>query len=151
PNYEDGLDRWIMGGIETQQANVPHHIVHLGEALAFVGLVRHFGRLAGVLTHALAGGDLFRDKFLGEVAPDFLKAPYPLQHLVSRPVLDYESDSFPFWGGLRRSELVAVAPQLAGDAPVWPEDPDVDQWLMALWDALGSTVDLETDLVSVYY
>jgi hypothetical protein len=150
PDFEVGLERWIMGEVEVEQQKPPFQIVHLGEALAFVGLVRHFGRLAGSLTHSSAAGTLFRDKFLAEIAPQFLKAPYPLAHLLSRPVLDYESTDFPFWGGLRAPELAAIAPRLAQDAPIWPENPEIDTWFNELWCVLGSCIDLGREVISIY-
>jgi hypothetical protein len=151
PDFEVGLERWIAGAVEAKEEEEDTlQVMHLGEALAFVGLVKHFGRRAGGLVHSAEGGSLFRDTFLAEVAAKGLLARWPMEFLLSRPVGGYASADFPFWGGLRAPELAEVAGRLRADPPTCPDDPAVDEWLRDLWDALGSVLDLGTDLVSVY-
>jgi hypothetical protein len=54
------------------------------------------------------------------------------------------------WGGLGRDELSALKAKLAEDAPVDEKDRDLDTWRFDLWSALGSCVDLDQDLVTLY-
>jgi hypothetical protein len=151
PDFEEGLERWIMGEVQVEQKTPPFQVVHLGEALAFVGLIKHFGRRVGTLAHSSAAGFLFRDKFLGEAAPKFLVPPFSLTHLLSRQVLGYENADLPFWGGLRAPELSALAPRLEAEAPTWSDNSVIDEWLKDLWAALGSSLDSGKELISVYF
>jgi hypothetical protein len=150
PDFELGLERWIEGELENGAGNSPFSVVNLGDALGFLGLVRFYGRLVGTLNHSMTGGDLFRDEFLLGVAQDVIHPPYSFELLVSRPILGYERDDFPYWGGLGRMELNALKAVLGQDAPTWENNPDIDSWLAEFWSALASTVGEGKDLITIY-
>jgi hypothetical protein len=150
PDLEQGILRWIDGAIVKDEKGATCEIENLGDALAFTGLVRYYGRFIGNLTHSMDSGDHFREKFLEGVAQQSLRAPYPIEYLISRPVLRYSSTDFPFWGGLSAAELSFIAPRVAMEPPTWEEDPEIDEWLLGLWNNLSAAVDFGRDLVTIY-
>jgi len=150
PNLEAGLERWINGAIPLGQSQVPFRVDQLGDALGFVALVKYFGKLIGTINHSATAGVLFRQRFLINVAQDLLAPPFPLEFLLTRPVIGYQSLQYPYWGGLTSSELEMLSPKLKQDAPMYPEDVVIDEWIRDLWYSLGSAADLGKDLISVY-
>jgi hypothetical protein len=149
PDFELGLERWVEGEIEPAGDGEPALILNLGDALGFVALTRFYGQFVGTVTHSISSGTLFREQFLLGAAQRHLKPPYSLERLLSRPILGYESDAFPFWGGLSKAELSVLAASVSGDAP-GDEDPDVDVWLADLWVGLKGGLDVGDDLLTLY-
>jgi hypothetical protein len=149
PDIEAGLERWIEGEVAMGET-LPHRVEHLGDALGFVALTRFYGRQIGSLNHTITSGDLFRESFLLGAAQQLLNPPFSLEELISRPILRYESEDFPFWGGLSNTELSALRSKLQEDAPTWEADPDIDTWLLELWNALGAAVEEGQDLITIY-
>jgi hypothetical protein len=145
PTFDEGVYRWIQGDLGPPGAGA--EVTQLGDALAFLALIKHAGKLAGSLSSAGTGEKLVR--FL-ELAVQALGVPWPAEHLLARPILGFHRIHVPTWGGLSREELDAVAPKLAGDPPEDPKDVDNEGWYVDLWNALGGTSDLGKDLVTVY-
>lgn len=149
-DYEQGIEHWIEGTI-AKQAREPHRIDNLGEALGFVAFVKHFGVMVGTLNHSSAGVELYHDRFFERAVPRLLRATFPMEYLISRPIVGYQSADFPLWGGLSENELEALAMRLGEDPPIYVEDPEVDVWVPELWSALGSALDGKKDLITVYW
>jgi hypothetical protein len=151
PDFERGLERWIDGELgKGAAANRSLKVTNLGDALGFVALIYFYGRMVGSLNHTITAGEVFRDEFLLGAAQHALQPPYSLEFVLSRPILGYESDDYPYWGGLSRPELQAMKTALARDAPESENNPDVDGWLVELWDAMGSTLLEGKDLITSY-
>jgi hypothetical protein len=150
PDFELGLERWIDGEVEAPGTDETVGITNLGDALGFVALTRFYGQLVGSLNHSSSAGDLFRNEFLLGVAEKLLRPPGSLELLLSRPIVGYESEDYPFWGGLGRSELRLLDPKLGPDAPMWEASPDIDEWLVGLWNGLKASLEAEKDLITIY-
>jgi len=150
PDFEVGLERWIDGDVDAPEDGEPTTIVNLGDALGFVALVRFHGQLVGSLNHSISAGDRFRQGFLLGAAQRLVHAPFSLEQLLSRPVVGYESDDFPFWGGLKRAELGQLREAVTKDVPSWEADSDIDEWLLDLWNSLRGSMEAGRDLITIY-
>lgn len=145
PTFDEGVYRWIQGDLGA--AGAGRKVDQLGDALGFVALVGHLGKLTGSLSSAGTGEKL--TKFL-ELAVKALASPWHAEHLLARPILGFECIHSPTWGGLSASELAAAAPKLAGDPPGDPKDDDNDAWFVDLWNALGGASDAGEDVITIY-
>lgn len=150
PDFEQGLERWFNGSVVGQHDLSVSDVTNFGDKLSFMGMVQYFGKYIGTMSTTSGSAIVFEEFFLGDAAQQLLQLPFPLEYLISRPILGYESGDMPLWGGLSSIELAAIAPRLEDDAPSWPADPDIDEWILDLWDNLGSGVDLGKDLVTFY-
>ena len=150
PDFERGLERWIDGVVGTGTTKRTVKVLNLGDTLGFLALVQFYGRMVGTLNHTITAGEMFRDEFLLTAAQNALRPSYSFELILSRPILGYERDDYPYWGGLTRAELHMLKARLERDAPVWEADPDVDGWLQEFWDGLGSTVLDGKDLITIY-
>jgi hypothetical protein len=147
PDFAEGLRNWIEGSALEGGAS---RQVQLGEALGLIALVKHFGQFVGSLDHSGAAFEKFAGSFLMGVAQKLLPAPFSFDLLLERPILGSTGPDDFSWGGLSRSELRQLGPRLSQDAPAYEADLDFDEWLRQLWDSLGSALDLEKDLVTLY-
>jgi hypothetical protein len=148
--FEDALERLIDGRWAREKADDISVLANLPECLAFSAILQFVGKLVGTLDHTLKSEKLFREQFLNGAAQQALKAPFSLEVLLSRPLLGFESDEFPYWGGLSCDELSRLGGPLQSDAPEYPESADIETWIGQLWDVLGSAAALERDLVTIY-
>lgn len=148
PDIEEGLDRWIQGDVAPANGT-PVLVKNLGDALGFLSLVQYFGQMMGSMEHTSSSGRQFRS-FLDGKATEALRPPFSLTHLLSRSVMGIGSGLDIGWGGLKANELAELAASVSGPAPTVPEDPDADQWMTGLWNALGSGVTLGKDLITLY-
>jgi hypothetical protein len=148
--FEDALERLIDGKATGEKEGEISVLTSIPECLAFSAILQFVGRLVGTLDHTVTSERLFREAFLNKVAQQKLQAPYPLQFLLSRPLLGFESDEFPYWGGLTQDELARLSAPLESDAPEYPENPAIETWLGQLWSALGSAAMLNRDLITIY-
>jgi hypothetical protein len=147
PDFEEGLDRWIQDEVRASKGGVLQ-VEQLGDGLGFLALVHYFGKPVGSLNHSSEAGDRFR-KFLQGPAQSALDPSIPLAQLLDRPILGVTSALDFSWGGLEAVELARLAPKLAQDAPDFPDEDD-SEWILGLWNALGSASDLGKDLVTIY-
>jgi hypothetical protein len=147
PDVEEGIDRWIQDEVRAGEGGALQ-VEQLGDGLGFLSLIHYFGKQVGSLTHTAEGGDRFRDFLQGKAQP-LLDPSLPLAYLLDRPILGVSSALDFSWGGLDAAELAQLAPTLAGDAPDFP-DEDESEWILGLWNALGSAAELGKDLVTIY-
>lgn len=148
--FEDSLERLIDGKPAGEKEGGISVLSLIPECLAFSAILQFVGKIVGTMEHTLKSEELFREQFLKKAAQRALHAPYSLELLLSRPILGFESDELPYWGGLTCEELSQLGQPLQSDAPEYPESVSVEQWLAQLWDVLGSAAMLNKDLVTIY-
>ena len=148
--FEDALERLIDGKPAAEKEGDLSILGAIPDCLAFSAILQFAGRLVGTLDHTLKSEKLFREQFLNKVAQHALSAPYPLELLLSRPLLGFESDEIPYWGGLSLHELSQLRGRLESDAPEYAENAAIETWLGQLWDALGSAAMVKQDLITIY-
>ncbi len=119
-------------------------------ALALVGMIRALGTGVGELGHSTASGSFFREEFLGKEAPLLLKSPINLAHLISRPLFGIIHETYPSWGGLKKTEIKLLLENLAGHKIPPLDDSDMEAWLYDLYNYLRFAYDSGTDIVTVY-
>jgi hypothetical protein len=148
--FEDALERLIDGKPAGEKEGDISVLASIPECLAFSAILQFVGKLVGTIDHTLKSERLFREQFLNGAAQQVLKPPYPLELLLSRPLLGFESDEFPYWGGLTHDELSQLGEPLQADAPEYPESAAIEAWIGQLWAGLGSAAALNRDLITIY-
>jgi hypothetical protein len=146
PTFEQGMRAWILGPVPPG----PRVCTSLGEAVALMSLVEFFGHTLGSLVHVNESGDEFRDLFLHGTVVRWLEPPFPVDHLLSRPLFGQIRDMPPYWGHLTRDELAGLARPLLQFPPQGHYDSDVDEWAEELAGMLDWAVEEKRDLVTFY-
>ena len=151
-DWEKGIHHWIFlpKRPEGQEGEV-QGIENAGEQLGFVALVLYLGRLAGSLDHSISSGEFFRETFLEQTCGTWLRPTFPMDYLLSRPILGYESEDFPYWGGLLQSEIGSVRERLMDEEAIDFEDENLAGWAEDLQSALTAILEDGTDLVTLYH
>lgn len=102
----------------------------------------------GSLAHSSAGGDLFRDEFLGVVAAEIVGEPRLTEYLTRRPLFGFRPKDYPGWGYLTTAELEkrAASPRPAPKIT----DSDLRAWLKDFEPMLEEVRNSQKDLLTVY-
>jgi hypothetical protein len=120
-----------------------------GDILQVVEQVRAAGILAGTIDHGSAGGEWFRDEFLGHLTAALL-GDATAQHLLQRPMDGVTSTpataAYPSLGWLSHQEITEALAHASHPATVGADSDDTD----LLDTVLAALHRCTADLVTIY-
>ena len=144
----------VLAGRGPEKQEVKGEELSTGEALGLVAIVRTLGIRLGELVHTTRGATKFRKMFGPGFQPPLFRAMHLAPFLLERPLYGVSPQQFPFWGGLRKNELLELAGSdppghPPGDLPTVP-DADYEEWLYALRSVLWDARKAGSDLITLY-
>lgn len=129
--------------------SLPLSAVPGGDILQVVDQVRAAGILAGTIDHSSAGGEWFRDEFLGHLTATLL-GDATAQHLLQRPMDGVTSTpataAYPTLGWLSHQEITEALAQASHPVTVGANSDDTE----LLDTVLAALHRCTADLVTIY-